>query len=204
MSRTLKVDCCWVQVIDLGSHKLSLSAYHGFTPLILEKMTDMDLNHSFVEETSGIGSPSVIQDLKLDGRFGMSFFAKEGFRSLVAVPIFTYRIIGILGTAFRVKKRFDKDYIDLLVAIAGIVGVVHDKCAFLKDAYSNNEQASDKSLLLGIHPHNFNLENAETSGLEDITKNKQRTKPGSREHFKKHQYNMNQFRNSHRINIDRS
>ena len=121
------MDCCWIQLISLGSNKLSLAAYRGFNPDIQRELNLMDINHCFCNEIVGMGNKIVIPNLRIDGKFNLPIFEKEGFSSLIAVPIMTYRIHGILGFAYRVRRKFDKDYSEVLAVIANLIGMALNK-----------------------------------------------------------------------------
>jgi hypothetical protein len=69
-----------------------------------------------------MGHRLVIPDLARDGSYGLDLFSQAGFRSLIAVPIRTYRTHGVLGVASRTRKRFPKESDELLTIIAGMVG----------------------------------------------------------------------------------
>ncbi len=133
VSRVLDVDCCWVQLITPSSNELSLSACCGFTSDMKHKMATMNLDHPIGKEVVGIGNTIIIPDLSRDGHFDISLFEEVGFRSLIAVPIVTYRGHGIMGMAYRATKRFSKDDSDLLIAVAGLIGMgcyKHEKIHF--------------------------------------------------------------------------
>ena len=121
------MDCCWIQLISLDSNRLSLAAYRGFNPDIQRELNLMDINHCFCNEIVGMGNKIVIPNLRIDGKFNLPIFEKEGFSSLIAVPIMTYRIHGILGFAYRVRRKFDKDYSEVLAVIANLIGMALNK-----------------------------------------------------------------------------
>ena len=59
----------------------------------------------------------------MDNRYGMEFFKKAGFSSLIAVPIVTYKVLGIIGAAYREKRGFSNDFSQLFSVIANLVGM---------------------------------------------------------------------------------
>jgi hypothetical protein len=132
LSRTLGSNCCWVQVITPGSDKLALSFHIGFTPHIQDKMAVMDLSHPLAQKVIGIGTSVTIPDLNQDGHLGLSMFAEAGFVTLIAVPIITYRVNGIMGLVYRARKRFSKDDSYLITAVASIIGLALNKCTLFE------------------------------------------------------------------------
>ena len=123
LSGILKADCCWVQIVNPGNDKLPLVASLGFTPEMKRDLGRLDRKHRFSHEIIGLGHRIIIPSLNRDGKYNIPFFRKSGFRSLVAVPIMTYRIHGILGAAYREKTKFSQDFTELLAVIANLIGM---------------------------------------------------------------------------------
>ena len=138
----LKIDCCWVQLLSLESRKLWLAAYRGFTPEMKHEIGSMHLGQSFGNQVAGLGNKIVIPDLSRDSERGLSSFSKAGFRSLVAVPMRTYRVQGVLGIAFRTKKRFLTQVTELLTVIASLIGVALDKANLYQRTLVREKQLS--------------------------------------------------------------
>ena len=122
LSRRLNADGSWVQLPAAGG-KLRLAASHGLTPELQAGLAAMSLEHPFGQEVIGTGNSVVIPDLARNGHYDLSLFTTAGFRSLLCVPIMTYRVHGIMGTGYRRRKRFNQDNTALLSAIAGLTGV---------------------------------------------------------------------------------
>jgi hypothetical protein len=163
-------------------------------------MTGMALDHPFAREITGLGNPAIIPNFNLDGRFNITFFAEEGFPSLIAVPILTYKVEGILGAAYKVRRQFTKDYADLLIAIAGMVGMAYNKCLFLKGTVVTedvrNIEEDSKTNDDGRTP--ISIEPNEPENITNI-----QLQPGTRtfkrdEAHEKHIHRMGVFRESHR------
>jgi GAF domain-containing protein len=105
-----------------------LVSSRGFTNEIQREMTLMNMNHYFGNEIVGLGHKIIIPNLSQDGSHGMAIFERAGFRSLIAVPIMTYKIHGTMGAAYRDRKRFSHDFPQLLVVIANLLGMALSKC----------------------------------------------------------------------------
>ena len=124
---------------------------------MLHDMTHMNKDHPLFQEILGLGNRIVIPNLSLDGAYGMSVFEKAGFYSLVAVPITTYKVIGILGAADKKKRRFGNDIAQLLSVIASLVGVSLTKAGMMQpvlpekaEAPGEPEEESDVEITPGV------------------------------------------------------
>jgi len=112
-----------VQLANTGGDNLPLVASLGFTPDMEREMNLLDRNHRFSHEIIGLGHKIIIPSLNRDGKYNIPIFKKSGFRSLLAVPIMTYRIHGILGMAYRSKMKFSEDLTQLFDVIANLIGM---------------------------------------------------------------------------------
>jgi transcriptional regulator with GAF, ATPase, and Fis domain len=126
VSRLLGADCCWIQFVT-PDKELTLTASQNLPALLQKKLGKMSSTHPFAREISGMGNPVVLPYLNQDGRFDIAAFEDEGYHSLLAVPIMTYHVLGIMGAAFRHEKFFTNDDTGLLATIAGIIGMVYHK-----------------------------------------------------------------------------
>jgi hypothetical protein len=120
--QVLEIDCCWIQTInDRNRKKLSLSAERGFSPEMKREITDMEMDDTLSEQIIGLGHKVVVTDLASDGVYGLPSFNEAGYKWMVAVPLMTYRVHGILGTASRSRKALKRDTPDLVMVIAGLI-----------------------------------------------------------------------------------
>lgn len=201
ISRVLGVDCCWVQLITASNNGLSLSACCGFTSDMQHKMATMDLSHPLGQQVVGIGSALVIPDLSQNGHFDMSLFEEAGFRSLIAVPVLTYRPYGIMGVAYRTTKRFTKADSDLFTVIAGVIGMALNKCVLIEQASLDKTHVPNK-----VRPSLLPTEDAKTqkpelleTGVITTSQQPQRSQPPENSGaYAKHLQRMNVFRSAHR------
>lgn len=136
---TINVDCCWVQLVRSENRGLQLVAYRGFTPEMTREMELMSPGQT-LSNHAVMGLKVIIADLSRDGEYGLSSFGKAGLRSLVAVPMRTYRTHGVMGIASRGKKRFDTEVAELLVVIAGLVGASINSAELYKIALATSER----------------------------------------------------------------
>jgi len=128
LSQVLKIECCWIQTINDRKHtQLLLAAERGFSDKMRLEVSSMDTTHGFTERIIGLGHNIVIPDLYNDGVYGLSSFRTAGYRWLVAAPLMTYRVHGVLGIASRDKKLLHKETADLVMVIAGLIGTALNK-----------------------------------------------------------------------------
>ena len=143
LSRVLEIECCWIQTISDRKHKkLLLAAERGFSPEIRREILMMDMAHSFSEQIIGLGHKIIIPDLANDGLYGLPSFRTAGYKWLVAVPLMTYRVHGILGAASCHRKRLKKDTADLIMTIAGLIAAALSK-TYLSSKSSGAEKPAN-------------------------------------------------------------
>lgn len=117
----LRVDYGWVQMVDSEDHALQLVASRGSTAEMTRVVGWSD-SHANLGERVVVGSKVVVPDLSRNSTDGLASFNRAGFRSLVAVPIRTYRTQGVIGVASRTENHLDAEMAELLMTIAGLVG----------------------------------------------------------------------------------
>ena len=118
---------------------MPLAASLGFSPDMKQGMNNMETNHLFSHEIVGLGHNIVIPSLSKDGRYGIPFFAESGYKSLLAVPIMTYRVHGILGVAYRSKVKLSEEFTQLINVIANLLGMALHKSSFSKQKLPKNQ-----------------------------------------------------------------
>jgi hypothetical protein len=122
LAQVLGIECCWVQTIDARKRLLHLAVERGFSPEMRREIASVDMGHNFGKQIIGLGNSIIIPDLSADGCYGLTSFPIAGYRWLVAAPLMTYRVHGVLGVASRHKKRLRKETADLVRVIAGLIG----------------------------------------------------------------------------------
>ena len=190
-----------MQLVTLGSKKLPIVACRGFTPTMRREMASVDLEHRLSNEIIGLGHRVVIPNLNRDGRYQIPLFKKAGFYSLIAVPIMTYRVHGIMGMAFRVRRRFDRDFSDLITVIANLLGMALNKSALHKQIVPKEKPADSSKPDLPESEGDKPVIQTVTAAPEkppDIaleTKSEEKESSGV---FGEHTRKMKVFRKSHR------
>lgn len=139
--QALNIDCCWVQFVRPEDRNLQLIACRGFTHEMTHEIDLVDSSKTLGNRVV-MGLKVIIADLLRDGEYGLSSFQKAGLRSLVAVPMRTYRTYGIMGIASRTEKRFSAEDAELLMVIAGLVSAAVNIAELSKIALAIREKRS--------------------------------------------------------------
>jgi hypothetical protein len=126
LSQVMGIECCWIQT-DEGARYPRLAAERGFTPEMRAELAAMDTDHGFTGDVIGRGHRVIIPDLSADGAYGLGSFRRAGFKWLIAVPLMTYRVHGILGIASRRRKLLRKETPELVMVIGGLIGTALSK-----------------------------------------------------------------------------
>ena len=166
----LRIDCCWVQLLDSERHQLSLAAYRGFTPDMEREIGSLDLGWNFSNQVAGVGHKIVIPDLSRDRNHNLISFRKGAIRWLVAVPVRTYRVQGIMGIASRSRKLFNKEIADLLMVIASLFGVAIDKANLFQRTVNNGTKPDNNHLPIAATNNKNNTQRELVTELEQVAK----------------------------------
>jgi hypothetical protein len=177
LSQVMKIECCWIQTIE-GTRRPRLAAERGLTLEMRAELAAMDMDRGFTGEIIGLGRRVIIPDLSADGAYGLESFRKAGFRWLIAVPLMTYRVHGILGIASRSKKMLRKETPELAMVIGGLIGA-----ALNRSGLSHRPAREKKPGTVRSEPE------ARPVRAPDSTQREKR--------FEAHQRRMQKFRGSH-------
>jgi len=153
LSEAFEVECCWVQRIDPTTQKLVLASHRGFTRMMQWELNSSDAGQYFNNLVSKYGHKIVVHHLSRQNKVDLKSFRMARLRSLVAVPITTYRIDGVLGMASRKKKQFGQDAAKVLAVVAGMIGTALEKAELYERASSNGQKESaEKDIKESIRP----------------------------------------------------
>jgi hypothetical protein len=188
-------------LIDLGNDKLPLVASLGFTPEMKREMALMEPGHIFNHEIIGLGHKIIVPSLNRNGRYNIPVFKKAGFRSLIAVPIMTYRIYGILGLAYRARMKFSDEFAQLVSVIGSLIGMSLNKSMLSKQPAQKKRQPE-------LRPPTPTESGEKIPDNQDTTVESQKTEDTGREHrtriakhgtgFQVHDQDMRRFNRSHK------
>ena len=200
LSRQLKTDCCWIQLVNSGNDKLPLVTSLGFTADMNREMNLLDKEHRFSHEIVGLGHNIVIPSLNRDGKYDIPVFRKAGFHSLLAVPIMTYRIHGILGIGYRSRMKFTDDFTHLITVIANLLGMSLHKSNLSKQWI----QKSQPDVIVPDAIESDNQVSEDNIRLKKVSRESENRpvqsdkKKAHRKIFSDHDRNMKLFNESHK------
>ncbi|MFC1942745.1 GAF domain-containing protein [Chloroflexota bacterium] len=198
ISENLKVDCCWIQLVNADGHGLHLVSSRGFTDDMQSAMSQISLSHQIGREVVGLGHNLIIPDLSQNGHYDMSAFEKEGFFSLIIVPIMTYKAQGILGTGSRERKRTAKDFSQLFAVIASIIGMAINKCMLKDQSLLNKRDLKKKDSILPDARKRDDSNESPVITENTIDSGLKRKRGDNPEVFQKHTHRMDNFRKLHK------
>jgi signal transduction protein with GAF and PtsI domain len=200
ISRELKADCCWVQLVNAGNNQLPLVASLGFSPDMKQGMNSMEKDHLFPHEIIGLGHNINIPSLNRDGRYDIPFFAESGYKSLLAVPIMTYRVHGILGIAYRSRVKFSEEFAHLITVIANLLGMALHKSNIDTQRLMKNQPENSPSVTAkpGSVPPEAGVKTENIDQKPDIKQVSPEKKKALRKSFSDHKKHMKLFNESHR------
>jgi GAF domain-containing protein len=199
LTQVLGIECCWVQTISATKRSLHLAGERGFTSEMRREIAALDIGHSIGRQVVGLGTGVIVPDLSRDGRYGLKSFQAAGYKWLVAAPLMTYRVHGVLGIASRYKKRLRKETADLAMVIAGLIGTALNKADLYRE--SQIPEKPQKS------PHQENPQDLvdPQRKIPPVTEKTATPHPPSEENavkpkenaFHKHAHRMKTFRRQH-------
>ncbi len=211
----LKVDCCWVQLLQSENGRLQLVACRGFTPDMKQEIDSLDFEHSLAHQVAVLGHEVSISDLSLNGEYGLSSFIEAGLYSLVVVPLMTYRIQGVMGIASSFKNRFPAGVGNLLIVIAGLVGTALSKVDLYQRELAREKQLSISAQLEAQYiPNSSEIIEADSEpeftatsadkvkqqseGIDDVMQEASRGQAKqTQDTFNEHSHKMKSFRRAH-------
>jgi transcriptional regulator with GAF, ATPase, and Fis domain len=200
LSQVMGVECCWIQTVD-GARYHRLSAERGLSPEMQAELASMDTGRGFAEEIIGLGHRIVIPDLFADGAYGLASFRKAGFKWLIAVPLMTYRVHGILGIASRSKKTLKKETPELTMVIGGLIGTALNKSRLFQKSLKKDKPGQPRHEEAVKTPAPEEPEGGpgagETSGPSAVPPREKHSSRREERPFDIHARRMKRFRGSH-------
>jgi hypothetical protein len=143
ISQVLEIECCWIQTVE-GAHRARLAAERGLTEEMRQELATMDMTRELAREVIGLGHRILVPDLTANGAYGLESFREAGFKWLVAVPLMTYRVHGILGIASRNRKLLKKETAELALVIGGLIGTALNKSRLFQKSTSCEKPGPDR------------------------------------------------------------
>jgi hypothetical protein len=160
----------------------------------------IDRDHRFTHEIVGLGHKIVVHSLNRDGKYNIPIFKKSGFKSLLAVPIMTYRIHGILGMAFRSRMKFSEDFTQLFDVIANLIGMSLHKSTLLEQPIQKKQAEPANSDEMKSGDDKIGKQNTRGSSEQDVQTMSGATggKKNPNSKFHDHDRSMRLFNESHK------
>jgi signal transduction histidine kinase/AmiR/NasT family two-component response regulator len=111
-------------LFDETSQTFAPAVHRGLSQDVLREATGFKLGEGLSGRAAQTGQPLLVPDLAKDLRNISPTSVKEGWQSLVSVPLKVKgRTVGVMTIASRVKDRFTPDSLSLLTAIGNQIGV---------------------------------------------------------------------------------
>jgi len=152
LAEVLKVNCCWVQVIRPEDQRLVLAAQRGFTGAMRWEMGTSPTAQDLGNLIALYGHKIVVPHLSRQDAVDLKSFRMARLRSLVAVPMTTYRTSGVLGIASAREKRFGQDAAELLTVIAGMLGTALEKAELYERVTRHEKKVPPPDTVRQIFP----------------------------------------------------
>ncbi len=143
LSEVFNADCGWVQMVSPADQRLVLAAHRGFIGIMQWEISSSESTQDFGNLVARFGHKIVVSHLSRQDTVDLKSFRMARLRSLVAVPITTYRTSGVLGIASSKKNQFGQDSAELLAVIASMIGTALDKAKLYERI---NSQQGSKAL----------------------------------------------------------
>lgn len=193
--QALEIECCWVQTINTAERSLQLAAERGFSSEMRREIAAMEIDRGFGRQVVGAGNGIVIPELSRDGRYGLSSFRVAGYRWVVAAPLMTYRVHGLLGVASRHKKRLRKETADLVTVIAGLIGTALNKAGLSRELTVPEKPEKSPDEAGHSDPINTGVETVKLTDPRELPEENDSKPPEGA--FHKHAHKMKTFRRLH-------
>jgi signal transduction histidine kinase len=120
----MAADAAWIYLLHEGETALWLRAHRGFSDDFAGLVDEIEVGTGFNGWVAQTGQTLLVEHIHQDERLSVQAIAREGLRSLVAVPLRAKEaLVGVLGAATRTDRSFSSPEVDLLSAIGSQVGI---------------------------------------------------------------------------------
>jgi len=122
-----KVDVAMIALVDEEAGELVVSAHHGASQEFVLAVGRVKVRRGFQNHVAESGEMKLVEDAFQHYDVARQAVKQEGIRSQLVVPMKAKgRVAGTLYVATRSVRRFLKDDVELLTAIANQIGVATD------------------------------------------------------------------------------
>jgi signal transduction histidine kinase len=130
-----------IYLIDQNRQELDIAVQRGFSPDFVTAIDHLKVGEGFSGKVIKTGDPLVIRDITKDKRLTRSIVKKEGFTSVVVVPICSKgKPLGTIFLVSRDLRDFAEEEIALLIAAGQQIGVALDNAALFQAEQRRAEQ----------------------------------------------------------------
>ncbi len=130
-----------IYLLNEQTEILSIQCQRGFSPEFVSAVDHLKIGEGFSGLVVENGEPLIIQDITKDKRLSRGIIKKEGFKSLLVVPVCSKRIT--LGTLFLVSQEvrdFNDEEIQLLISAGQQIGIAVDNASMFRAQQHRAEQ----------------------------------------------------------------
>ncbi|MCD6358382.1 MAG: PAS domain S-box protein [Dehalococcoidia bacterium] len=142
---TGEVDACWLQLADYESDKLLLKSHRGYTPEMVEEVTEMDIGESMAGEVVRTGKPMLLNKQSIDVEITVQSTLAAGIHSLAECPLkIADKVVGVLGVAHKEVGHFTPDDMELFTNVANVIGVAMKNAELYRERGKAEEEVERK------------------------------------------------------------
>ncbi|MFL7794184.1 MAG: PAS domain S-box protein, partial [Anaerolineae bacterium] len=130
-----------VYLFDKDSQSFAPAVHHGLSPDILREIGEFKLGEGLSGRAAQSGQPLFVADLAQDTRNIAPTAIKEGWLSLVSVPLESAgKTMGVMTIISREKDQFGSERLSMLTAIGNQVGVAIENAQLFEAVHLGRER----------------------------------------------------------------
>jgi PAS domain S-box-containing protein len=120
----MDLDVALVFALTKKGDELNLKAYHGVSEEFADGVRWIGVGEGLNGRVALTGEPLIVEDTAHDPRLTRDVVAKERVAAQLIVPVkLRSKVVGTLAVGVRRQRQFDKDEIEMLMAIGDEIGV---------------------------------------------------------------------------------
>ncbi|MFC1956627.1 GAF domain-containing protein, partial [Chloroflexota bacterium] len=120
----IQIDVALMFLLDKKSGKLNLVIYRGVPVEFAQGVDSLGMGEGFNGRVAESGKPLFVEDASKDPRLTREVVSKYSIRSLLSVPLISKgKVNGTLCVATHHHRNFQREEVDLLIAIGSQIGV---------------------------------------------------------------------------------
>jgi PAS domain S-box-containing protein len=120
----LKVEGGLIYLTEKSKNTFTPAIYYGFSEEVIQTLSGFSMGEGISGQAAQLGVPLFVPNLAEDAQHISSAFFKDGWESLVSVPLKSKgNVVGVMTVSSRKTERFGPEDIGLLRAIGNQIGV---------------------------------------------------------------------------------